>query len=149
MALLHHLLIDAAFEKNKAKFAVGLLSTAMPRIALWMYEKKYGSIIDIGLHEFNVLKMRSKPVKKIDDEDKCSVCLESFAELKDHHKKVMQSQCCGHIVCKNDLLLYIESLKGRNLNKAKHVTCFECNKFPFIVKEVGSDDTSMIRVGSK
>jgi len=68
-----------------------------------------------------------KPLRSVSDDDICGACLISFKELQAASKEVMQTQCCGQIMCKEDMLNYIQAWNKRPDATSQQPRCFICS----------------------
>lgn len=99
----------------------------------------------ISIHEVDNTESLNKSLRKIENDDRCVICGSLFEELK--NKTVMQTQCCGQIFCKEDLLSFAISWKKRSHQVDEVITCFACRTHPLLAKEIGCDSASVIKIG--
>ena len=70
-------------------------------------------------------------LREVNNEDTCPVCLTTFQDLKQQHgKKVLQMQCCGQIICQDDMVHLVRNWNGRPHENGERFKCCHCNHHP-------------------
>lgn len=100
------------------------------------------------MHPVNDFSAQNGNLREVKDDDRCVFCLENFKDLHDAQKTVMQAQCCGQIMCKDDLVKYLEHFSRRwDESDEPKIVCFACRNNSLDIREIeSSHESSVMRI---
>ncbi len=82
----------------------------------------------------------NKKLRLLNHNDTCEWCLRTLAELKQQKTTIMQTQCCEHPICQEDLSWYVEEEGNKATldlySQNPTMPCFTCNNRHLVVQKV-------------
>lgn len=137
----HYCIVNAVVNLSKnddrAKKFFGVGATLIGLHAYYVSRMRKMRAGDISMHRVNNVGLLNNNLRKIEGDCLCY----NYSPAYIKNEVVMQTQCCGHLLCKEDVLSFIKNWRARPHASDETVNCFWCQAHPWFVREVRQDET--------